>query len=486
MWAILSWRRTVSLQTAFFLLLVSTAIWLFVRRLPIEPVITSDSDSYLNFSAIRPHGYPLFLTAYRWIWGDFTYLPAIQAAIYLLSVAFLAIAIGRRLNSLSTGVGLFLVLYAYLDPNDIWSVMSEPLYAAATTAACGALVFFVIRSGAVPLVAASAFLGIAVACRTIGFVLLPAFLVPVLWRSRGPIHGRAWVFVFTILPLGVISGIAAMSNLLHNGAFSIGSAGGPSLLGKGLLLARPLPAGNRFAQLNWTAYVARPAREATAQIHNPFLRTLVVRQYYEYLRWFIAWPVFQHTWPAWRMGGEAERARLAGQLAIVYLLQDVPGYLNLVSLDYLSLWTIPRWLTISEQRGFRAELAAVAPMPFLTAFAETPEGQLEYYQIIPPAKSGVLVYATRAVVAAFWAVTVLITWLLLRHFGYLLREMPDLLFMVFGVHSVYLGTALVEAGLERYMWPTWPIVIAASLIGAPLVMGTKSAGIAVGARPQNC
>src|SRR5260370_31734560 len=135
MMSVLSWRRSASVQTAFFLLLASAAIWLFARRLPIEPVITSDSESYLNFSAIRPHGYPLFLASYRWIWGDFTYLPATQAAIHLTSIAFLSIAIGRRLNSLLAGVGLFLVLYAYLDPNDVWAVLSEPLYAAATTAA---------------------------------------------------------------------------------------------------------------------------------------------------------------------------------------------------------------------------------------------------------------------------------------------------------------------------------------------------------------
>ena len=135
---------------------------------------------------------------------------------------------------------------------------------------------------------------------------------------------------------------------------------------------------------------------------------------------------------------------------------------------------MPRWLTIREELGLRTELAAAWPLPLLTTFAQTLEGKLEYYQIIPPAKNEVFVYATRAVVAAFWAMTVLTMWFLLRHFRYLVREMPDLLFMVIAVHSVYVGTAIVEAGLERYIWPTWTILIAAPLMGAYLVMGIKS------------
>jgi hypothetical protein len=483
--SVLSWRRAGSLQTGFFLLLASAAIWLFARRLPIEPVITSDSESYLNFSAIRPHGYPLFLAGYRWFWGGFAYLPATQAAIYLTGVAFLSIAVGRRLNSLLAGVGLFLAVYGYLDPNDVWSVLSEPLYSAATTAACGAFIFYVIRPGSVALIAASALLGTAVTCRNIGFALIPAFLGSVLLHNRRRGEGWARILVLAIAPIGVIGGIAALSNLLHNGSFSIGSAGGTSLLGKGLLLARPLPAGHRFAQLNWISNVAGPAREATTQIHNPFLKALVARQYYEYLRWFIAWPAFERAWPAWRMGDETERARLAGQLAIAFLLQDVGGYVGLISLDYLSLWTVPRWLTRSEELGVRAELTAVAPLPLLATFAQTREGQLEYYKIIPPAKKGALVYATRAAVAAFWAVTVLTAWFLFRHFRYLSREMPDLPFMVVGVHSVYIGTALVEAGLERYIWPTWPVLLAAPLLGAFLVMRTKGSALTVGEQPRN-
>lgn len=465
----LSWRRLRSLQTAFFVLLASAAIWLFVRQLPIEPVLTNDSQSYLNFSSTRPHGYPLFLAVYRQIRGDLAYLPATQAAIYLTSIAFLSIAIGRRLNSLPAGIGLFLVLYAYLDPNDVWSVMSEPLYGADATAACAALVFYVMRPNAAVLIAASVLFGIASVCRTIGFTLVAAFLVLLLCHTRIQGVRFARIFVFVILPIGLISSMSVLSNFLYSGSFSSGSSGGVSLLGKGLLLARPLPSSHALAQLNWTADVAGPARQAISELYNPFLKALVVRQYYEYLRWWIAWPIFERTWRAWQIGDETERGRLAGQLATAYVLEDLPGYLSLVGIDYLSLWTVPRYLTESEELGLRAELEAVGPLPLLSALAEAPEGKLEYYQIIPRAKGALFVYATRAVVAAFWVTTFLTIWLSVWGVRYAFGELTDLLFMVLAVHSVYVGTALVEAGLERYIWPTWPLVVAAPMLGACLV-----------------
>ena len=88
----------------------------------------------------------------------------------------------------------------------------------------------------------------------------------------------------------------------------------------------------------------------------------------------------------------------------------------------------------------------------MSALAEAPEGKLEYYQIIPRAKGALFVYATRAVVAAFWGTTFLTIWLSVWGVRYAFGELTDLLFMVLAVHSVYVGTALVEAGLERYIY----------------------------------
>jgi len=421
-------------QAIFFCLLTVAGFWLFTRQLPIAPVIASDSASYLESSPIVPHGYPLFLAAYQRICNNLDHLPATQAAIYLASIAFLSIAIARRVNSLFVGVVLFLTLYGYLTPSDVWSVMSEPLYAGAVTAGIASLIFYTMRATARSLFAASMFFGIAIVCRTIGYALLPAFFL-VVWcnNRRGDRFVRACVL--TVLPMALISGLAATSNLIHNGSFAIGSWGGVSILGKGLVLARPLPDGDPQAQLNWTSAVTLPVREVLGRVENPFLRAMIQRQYYEYLRWWIAWPRFEQSWDAWKFANKTERNRLATQLATTYLTKDVPGYLGLVGFDYLSLWPLPRYLTASEEPSLRSELFSLGPLPYLSTLAELPEGKNEYYQIIPKSKTTMFVYLTRSLIASFWGITITILWCLVRHFWYTVTNVTDLLFIILAVHK---------------------------------------------------
>ena len=44
------------------------------------------------------------------------------------------------------------------------------------------------------------------------------------------------------------------------------------------------------------------------RIDDLFLKTLVLRQYHEYLRWFVALPELEKEWPAWREASGAVSA----------------------------------------------------------------------------------------------------------------------------------------------------------------------------------
>lgn len=458
------------------LILAVAVFWHANRDLPVRPFFSPDSASYIGFSALRPHGYSLFLAAYRLFSEDLVRLPTIQLALHMASIFVLCAAVGRRLNNFLLSGGLLILAYIHLGKAEVSEVMSDWLYASAVTAACAMLILYSRRPSPSLLIATSVFIGLAITFRTIGYVLVPAFLLPIIFHARPLRRNLVTLFGYAILPIAALYCLASMSNFVRHGEFAIGSWGGMSLLGKGLVLSKPLPNSAALAETNWLAERAEPVRAAVNRIGNPVLRALVARQYYAYLRWWLAWPEFEKSWPAWRSASEAERGHLARQLALAYVVREPRGYLGLVALDYMSLWLVPRLFTPDEVSRLKGQLQAIGELPFLSKFAETKEGKYEYYQIVPPPTDAFYVYGNRLTVIAFWGLSLTSLPLLLvpRYRVAVVRSMPDLLFIMLAVHGTYLMTASVEAGIERYIMPTWSMMLAGTIMGYPLLAGYLS------------
>ncbi len=473
MCGLLSIRAYLQHWTAFnrtkllLLLILAVAVfWHANRDLPVRPFFSPDSASYIGFSALRPHGYSLFLAAYGLFSEELVYLPTIQLAFHIASIFALCTAVGMRLNNFLLSGGLFIIASLHLDKAEVSEVMSDWLYASAITAACAMLILYARRPSLSLLIGTSLFIGLAITFRTIGYVLVPAFLLPITFHARAWRRRLVTLLGYAIFPIAVLYCLASMSNFVRHGKFAIGSWGGMSLLGKGLVLAKLLPNSAPLAEINWLAERAEPVRAAVDRIGNPVLRALVGRQYYAYLRWWLAWPEFEKTWPAWRIASEAERGQLAGQLALAYVVSEPRGYLGLVALDYMSLWLVPRLFTPDEVSRLKSQLQGIGELPFLSKFAETKEGQYEYYQIVPPPTDAFTVYGKRLTVLAFWGLSLasLALLLLRRYRGAVVRGVPDLLFIMLAVHGTYLVTASVEAGIERYIMPTWSMMLAGTIM----------------------
>jgi hypothetical protein len=463
-----------------FLLIAGLAFAQFTHHLPLFPWALSDSESYINFSPVRPHGYSLFLAGYRLLVSeDLAYLPAVQAALLFGAMTLLSMAVGRRLNSFPAAILVFILLYAYLDVCNAAQLMSEGLYVPAITAACGMMLFYAHRPRVLTLVLASTLIGLAVTCRTIGYGLIPAFLVPIAMHAHALKRRALHICALATLPIMIACGGAAASNWVHNGSYSIGSWGGVSLLGKALVLAEPLPADSDLARLNWTGTIGNDVRSALNRIESPILKALAARQYYEYLRWGVAWPRFPASWPAWRDGNQAERGRLAGQLAREYVKRNLRAYAKLAALDYLSLWLLPAYLTEHEHTELELELTALGDLPYLSAFGKTLDGKLDYFQIVPPPRAVMLVWSLRLAVFCFWALSLISLVQLGRSWRILVITAPDRLFVIFAIHGTYLATALAEAGLERYAMQTWPMLVAGIVTGCRLIVSDMPRGVQI-------
>jgi hypothetical protein len=116
-------------------------LWLG-RNLPALPWLDSDSQSYLQFSPVRPHGYPLFLAAYRFLFPDLAYLASFQLAAYFAAVLLLAVAVARRTASFPAGAAVLLLTIAAADTAEFPSAVSDPLYAAALISGTACLILY--------------------------------------------------------------------------------------------------------------------------------------------------------------------------------------------------------------------------------------------------------------------------------------------------------------------------------------------------------
>ena len=263
-------------------------LWLG-RGLPDTAWLASDSASYLDFSPVRPHGYPAFLAAYRRLFDDFAHLPAVQLGCYVAALWLLAIGIALRTQSFIAAATALVVVLCLTDTTGFPYVLSDSLYAALLVAAVACFLFYAETGRAGALVTASAAIGAALTFRTIGLALLPAFLIaafiPSLMRRRHLLLTAALI----LLPIAGFYGAAAASQLADNGRFMLGSWGGMDILGKVPLLSRPVSPDLPYARLNGIVDAMQPARAQLARL-DPLLEALAARQYYEHLRWDVVRP----------------------------------------------------------------------------------------------------------------------------------------------------------------------------------------------------
>jgi hypothetical protein len=442
-------------------------LWLG-RGLPQNPWVASDTERYLEFSPIRPHGYFWFLTAYRVIFDDLAHLPMVQLGLYISAVLLLAIAVGRRTRSFGLPAVMLLLVFAAADTTDFPYILSDAIYAAAVTSGMAFFVLYAETPRVGFLLSASTSFGFALTFRTIGVALLPGFFFAVFTARIGRRGDFLVAAALSVLPVALLYCSAASSQLVHNGRFALGSWGGMDVLGKLPLLARPVPENTAFAHLNRIVETMEPARQKLPRL-NPLIEALAARQYYEYLRWYVIVPQLERSWVPWRDGDDDTRGWLAAELAKAYVAEDPLGFLRRTAIDLAGLWAMPRWLTRGEHSAALAQIDRIGELPFLTAFSRTPDGNLDYYKIIPDPIDPMKIAIFRIVVVAFWAFSVAFLALVVSRRGKDAPITPDLVLIALAVHAVYLGTALMEGVHSRYILPTWPALVAGPILALGLL-----------------
>jgi hypothetical protein len=114
-----------------------------------------------------------------------------------------------------------------------------------------------------------------------------------------------------------------------------------------------------------------------------------------------------------------------------------------------------------EANALADEYSRIGNVVFLREFAQTDEGKSEYFTVIPSPAPRIKVYAIRTGSALFLTLSAGMMMFLLWTRFRTADQFLDLIFVCSVIHLSYVAIALSEAGLERYVGATWPLLAAA-------------------------
>jgi len=444
---------------------------------PAGPFTTPDSIRYLEAWPMYSLGYPIFLK----IVGARGAIVA-QPILFGAALAFLGSEIVRLTRSTWLAITVLIAAVALPQIREFHaSILSESLFLSLLMTFLALAIRFSYLSTWRLMVLVGITAGLAGTVRRTGFALVPVMLVMVLLERRRLKGSQAVLFfVAALAPFLAIAGAEqAIAPTMHHGHTS--SLMGRHMFAKAALIDAPPAVANATA--------GKPAADA-----DPIRAALDrhLENDYAPIRGFLASAprdlraVLSLYYETCLQGGCVDRSREvmpdldeAGQTktlasAANARIRRAPlAFLDLLALNYGSLWTVDRLRHPDRAERLTAFIAAHRPMPFeRLAFSLEPDEVLAF-QPSPRIR-----YAQ-------WAMTALAIWTaLLAVAGLIGVVMPEKLSPLLTIAAVaalaaqacVLLTAMTAAGFARFTLGIWPAIVTAALCGAWALLPARATG----------
>ncbi len=306
---------------------------------PYTPLIVPDSSSYIELSPLRTIFYPLFLRVCRIIGLDLVQTTWAQLGIFSMALAYLLLAL-RRAGLSQALLGVFVAILAgnILFSSFHRSILTESLYFSASAMAVAFWIDFFRTRQVRFLALAAAALGLMIGIRPVGLGLVTMHLLAV-WLAR-PRAAPVWILLLAaLLPLVAILGVEQMAyRLVHGNRQSI----------------------SHYLTVGMAAMLIRPNMTFTGP-HAAALNTLAARTVakYEPVHRFldqapslgvkVQWSARYYGGAAVVLDREIVEAAAAANTSVADLsfefckqvvLQNLAGYLRLVTVNQIGQWSI--------------------------------------------------------------------------------------------------------------------------------------------------
>lgn len=421
------------------------------------PLTTPDSFHYLNATPIVPLGYPFFLK----IVGARGAI-IVQPLLFGAALAFLGRETLRYTRSALLAAAVLLSIMALPQLRGFHaSILSESLFLTLSIVFLAlALRFTYLPTWHLMVLVATA-AGLSATVRRTGVAFVPVMLFMVLLqRHRLRASQPALFFVAALAPFAVIMGAEqAIAPVVHGGHAS--SLMGRHMFAKAALIDAPAApiehdAINDTLNQQLQADYA-PVRAFLAQAPRDLRGVLSI--YYE--------TCFQGgcadpSRDVMKGQNEADQTRTMGAVGMARIRRAPFAFIDLLALNYQSLWTVDRLRYPGRAEALTAFIAAHRPLPFEKLALRLDPDQVMEFQPSPRVRymqwiMNVIEVLTAALAAA-GIIAVIRT-----------PQLPPLFafatIAALAAHAGLLLTAGLAAGFSRFLQGLWPLIATATVFG---------------------
>jgi len=350
--------------------LVSLAIYAVYA--PDVPLITPDSEGYLEFAPSRTGGYPFFLAVLKPVIRDLHDYALAQRSLYALSILILCWQLLATTNSLVVALVAEIALLGNRDLSlyDInkyhFTILTESIFlsASALLLACAMVYLRTGTPGRLSLVSALA--GYATAIRPTGLAFFPALVV---LAAGGPRHLRLWlrIVIISLAFAGVLVLESVYYRAHHPGPRT--SMLAVQMLGKAGMINVP----DAARLISSTPQPARPLQQALEISLAPVRKLIAEAPSLPARCWLL---VHYETFVEYRFAAPDRAALVAasgdeGLIAAAFarLRSGFVDYIRLTGDHLACLWS-SAMISDSEAAMLAAYLARHRPLPFEEALPE--------------------------------------------------------------------------------------------------------------------
>jgi hypothetical protein len=446
------------------------ALWCLLT-MPAQPIMTPDSQHYLNASAIVPLGYPLFLN-----------LVGVRGAMFLQPILFSAAlaVLGRETihATRSTWLAVAVAAGAMLVPQvkDFHaSILTESLFMSAVIGFLALMIRFVEQPSWHLMVWVATVVGASATIRRTGFAFVPVLLLMVLLqRHRLSTSRTAFFLVAAAAPfVCIIATEQFAAGVVHAGRTS--SLMGRHLFAKAALLeappsppaANPLEAGLERHLDEDYAPIRALLRRAPRDV-----RAVLAINYESCLQGLCA----DRSRHLMSDRAEPEQTAIMGGVALRRILRAPLEFARLTALHYQSLWTVERLRHPDTAPALTQFIASHRPLPFEgDTFRATPDYVIAFTgdARVRYEQWGIFALAILTAALAMAGLIAAIARLPLP------PAMTIASLAALAAHGGLIFTALLAVGFARFMIGLWPAITTAALFGLWAVydLATKSTKI---------